>query len=134
MPALDLLRALEGVGLHLSTHGGALKVQPSSALTDETRELIRSHKTELIELLMRTQEPPEAPMSPQSLKAMKMLELDPTLHRAVVTDSVTDPDVAVVAVAVRGVGVGEILVPKDRFDGLAVLAMLERYAGNPAIH
>jgi len=72
-----------------------------------------------------TQEPPEAPMSPPSQKALTMLELNPGLHHAVVTDTTSDPDAAVVAVAVRGVGIGEILVPRGKYDGLAVLAMLE---------
>ena len=46
-------------------------------------------------------------------------------RRQRVVDSI--PDTVIVTVASRGVGVGWILVPKDRFDGLAVLAMLERH-------
>src|SRR5450755_1200016 len=99
MNAPDILLALEGMGLHLSVHEGKLRAQPRSSLTDETRGLIRAHKAELVERLQRTQEPPEAPISPPSQKALKRLELDPTLHRAVVTDTDSNPDAAIVAVA-----------------------------------
>jgi hypothetical protein len=78
--------------------------------------------------------PAAAPMSPLSMKAKGMLDLNPTLHRAVVTDATGDPEVAVLTIAVRGVGVGEILIPRGKYDGLAVMALLERYAGNPTIH
>ncbi len=129
----DLLHALERAGLHLSARDGALTVSPKSALTDETRELIRAHKTELIELLSHELPPPEE-MSPQCRKALAMLESDPDLTRAVVTDTTSMPDTVILAVAVRGVGVGEIWISQDSYDGLAVLLMLERLTTNVTTH
>ena len=76
----------------------------------------------------------EAPMSPQCRKAVAMLEADPALTRAVVTDSASLPDTVILAVAIRGLAVGEILIPKDRYDGLAVLVMLERLATGVTTH
>jgi hypothetical protein len=64
-------------------------------------------------------------VSPQSLKALKMLELDPTLRRAVVIDTDSIHAAAIVAVAVRGIGVGEVLISRNRYDGVALLALLE---------
>ena len=63
---------------------------------------------------------------------LRLTRPEAPLHRAVITDTDSIPDTVIVTVAVRGVAVGWILVPKDRFDGLAVLAMLERH--NQTIH
>jgi hypothetical protein len=134
MSAPDILLTLEGMGLHISVRDGKLLAQPRSSLTHETRGLIRAHKAELVECLRRTHEPPAAPMSSLSMEALKRFELDPTLLRAVVTDTDSNPDAAIVVVAVRGVGVGEILVPRDKYDGISLLAMIERMSSNSTLH
>src|SRR3989442_1170691 len=77
MGATDLLVSLKSMGLDLRVHDGELLAQPRSSLTDETRALIRAHKSELIDLLART--PAETPTSPLSMRAKAMLDLNPTL-------------------------------------------------------
>ena len=64
----ELLRVLEGAGLHLTAQDGVLTVHPKSALTEESRELIRAHKTALIELLSHQPAPPED-LSPHCRKS-----------------------------------------------------------------
>ena len=129
----ELLRALEGAGLHLTAQDGALTVHPKSALTEESRELIRAHKTALIELLSHQTAPPED-LSPQCRKAQAMLDAYPALDRAIATDTTTMPDTVILAVAVRGVGVGEIWISQDSYDGMAVLLMLERVSAGVTTH
>jgi hypothetical protein len=49
--APDVLSQLSALGVKLSREGDALIAQPRSALTDEVRILIRSHKAELLAVL-----------------------------------------------------------------------------------
>lgn len=51
MNASALRQHLEGEGFRLSAQGSALIVEPASALTTDTRRLIRAHKMELVELV-----------------------------------------------------------------------------------
>ena len=44
------------------------------------------------------------------------------------------PDTVILAVAIRGVGVGEIWISQDSYDGMAVLLMLERLTTNVTTH
>lgn len=52
MNVADVLAYLHTLGLHLSVAGGSLIVEPKSALTDETRALIREHKAVIMKTLM----------------------------------------------------------------------------------
>jgi hypothetical protein len=51
MGALDLIARLSALGLRLTREGDGIRVAPRSALTDEARDLIRSHKAELLAAL-----------------------------------------------------------------------------------
>ena len=46
---------------------------------------------------------------------------------AVVCDGQGEP--VPIAIAIRGVGTCEVLVPSDRYDGLMLLDILERHSG-----
>lgn len=47
----DVLVRLAALGVRLNRDGGSLIAEPRSALTDETRAMIRAHKTELLAAL-----------------------------------------------------------------------------------
>jgi ribosomal protein L37AE/L43A len=51
MLAHNLIESLSARGFTLLADDGAIKVSPSSALTEDDRQAIRDHKTELIHLL-----------------------------------------------------------------------------------
>lgn len=51
VPASDLLHRLEAIGVELSRVGGYLAAEPASLLSDADRELIRTHKAALLEIL-----------------------------------------------------------------------------------
>ena len=56
MGAADLLAQLSALGVRVALEGGdAIRVSPRSALTDETRQLIRAHKPELLASLRQSQ-------------------------------------------------------------------------------
>lgn len=51
MDAKTLLNQCFSIGVTLYTQGGKLLARPAQRLTDELRAAIKSHKTELLELL-----------------------------------------------------------------------------------
>ena len=60
MDATEILRALQGDGFELTADGGDILLEPDERLTEGTAELIRQHKSELLELL-RDGTPPRSP-------------------------------------------------------------------------
>lgn len=65
-------------------------------------------------------------MGIRQAKACGALKDNPRLNRAVITDTTSDPRYAVVSVAVRGIGVGDLLIPKAKYDPFLFLSMLEQ--------
>jgi hypothetical protein len=51
MSAIDLLGHLKSAGLRLYLTGDALRVEPKSALTEESKTLIREHRAKLVQAL-----------------------------------------------------------------------------------
>ena len=56
------------------------------------------------------------------VKALALLDADPQREVAIVAEA---GDPAHVAIAIRGVAVGEIEVAADRYDGFALLALMQ---------
>jgi hypothetical protein len=56
-----------------------------------------------------------------------MLAANPSARYALVTDTQTDPEDVVVVLAIRGRGTCELHIPRDKYDGLLLLDMIERY-------
>jgi len=57
-------------------------------------------------------------------RALAILADEPERHIAVVAEP---GDPAYVTVAIRGVAVGELTIPAERFDGFALLALMQQY-------
>jgi hypothetical protein len=48
------------------------------------------------------------------------------------SDDESEPDAVIVTLAIRGTATCELGIPKDRYDGLAILQMIEQQAsGTP---
>lgn len=60
-------------------------------------------------------------------RVLAILEGSAGVTYAVVCDGQGDP--VPVAIAIRGVGTCEVLVPRNRYDGLMLLDILERHSG-----
>lgn len=121
---MELLTRLRSAGLSLSIDGDALRVRPREALTDEIREEIRQHKTELIEALTpgATQSDGHDEAEAGRLCVIEMLNNTPGIRYAY-TNRFT-PDAVIVTLAVRGVGTCELSIPKDRWDPFLFLSFL----------
>lgn len=141
MGAPDILNVLHGMGLRLSAHGTELHVGPRTALTDDTRRLIRDHKTELLAALRQSSDfgmaegkrvqPTDCDTLPDQAaevrrqRVLAILASNPALRLAVVCDAEGDP--VPVAVAIRGKGTCEVLIPAPKFEPLALLDLVSRY-------
>jgi len=58
-----------------------------------------------------------------------MLEARPGIRYAVLTDLQADPEVAIVALAIRGQATCELHIPRDKYDGMLLLELIERHGG-----
>jgi hypothetical protein len=73
-------------------------------------------------------DPLEAPSDPavarRRARALAMLDADPDRQIVVIAEA---GDPAHVTVAIRGVAVGDLEVPAERYDAFALLALMETY-------
>jgi len=56
-----------------------------------------------------------------------MLRESPAMRYAVVTDTESDPDAVIVALAIRSRATCELLIPRNRYDGTLLLDLIERH-------
>jgi hypothetical protein len=62
-------------------------------------------------------------------RVLAMLRESPSVRYAVVTDTSSDPDAVIVALAIRGKASCELHVPRAKWDGVLFLELLERNSG-----
>ena len=56
-----------------------------------------------------------------------MLEAWPGTRYAVLTDRDSNPEVVIVALAIRGRASCELHIPRDKYDGVLLLDLIEKY-------
>ena len=127
MGAPDLLHALQGQGLRVWAKGDRLLVAPKERITDETRALIRAHKAELLAAL--SDPLPDAAAEARRQRVLAILAEKPGDQRAYLTDMEADPDAVILVLAIRGLGTCELRIPRDKWDGVLFLELLERHGG-----
>ncbi len=59
-------------------------------------------------------------------KVLAMLAENPAAQRTFLTDSETDPNNVIVALAIRHVGTCEMTIPRDRYDPFQMLTIFEK--------
>jgi hypothetical protein len=125
MGAPEVLGRLAAEGLTIRPRpDGNLEVSPRRLLTDETRRLIREHKSELLEELAG---PADTLAEARRQRVLFMLSERPSVRYAVLTDAETEPKAVIVALAIRDVGTCELRIARKKWDGLLFLEMLERH-------
>jgi hypothetical protein len=67
-------------------------------------------------------------------RVLAILEANPGFKYTVVTDTNADPGAVVVHIGIRDVGSGEIEIAEARYDGVALLALLERSSNSSTLH
>ena len=79
----------------------------------------------------------QAPLEPGAAarrrRVLAFLDGHPSIQRAVRTDVSAERGKVIVMIGLRGVGTGEVEIPTDRYDGFALMALLDKYATGGAI-
>jgi len=129
MGAPDLLARLSALGLRLAREGEAIRAAPRSALTDEARDLIRTHKAELLAALTNEGDPlPDPAAESRRQRVLAMLAERPGVRYAVVVDD-PDTDPVRLMVGIRDVATFEVEIPKSKYDPVLLLDLIERHGG-----
>jgi hypothetical protein len=118
-----LLDQFAAEGVQIEAAGGG-KLRATGKLTDATRVLIRAHKPELLAELAANDPGVDPAVERRKARVHAMLDADPNRRIAVVAEA---GDPAHVTVAIRGGQIGELTVPAERYDGFALLALMEQY-------
>jgi hypothetical protein len=129
MGAPDILGLLAAQGLTLRPRpDGNLIVSPRRLLTDEARQLIREHKAELLEALSGASDTlPDTAAEARRKQVLAMLRQRPGTRYAMLTDTKEDPQAVILALAIRDAGTCELCIPREKWDGVLFLEMLERH-------
>jgi hypothetical protein len=110
-------------GVRIELAGGG-NVRASGALTHELRAAIRANKPAILAELAANDAAIDPGTERRKARALRMLEEEPARRIAVVAEA---GDPAHVTVAIRGVAVGELEIPAERYDGFALLALMEQH-------
>lgn len=121
MGANDLIFNLRESGFSINAENSRLQIAPAKELTDELKQTIRQRKVEILCALYQEEEA----KTTRRDKAVAMLEDNPGMHRAVYTDTHTDPNIVILTIAVRHAGICEMLIPKAKYDPWQLIAILE---------
>ncbi|MBI4191556.1 MAG: hypothetical protein HY525_13585 [Betaproteobacteria bacterium] len=129
MNAPDVLARLAAAGIRLSPlPDGRLWAEPRAALNDDLRQLIRAHKVELLNAL-ESNTLPDPAVECRRQRVLEMLAQRPGTRYAAVTDIEAEPDAVILALAIRGVGTCELRIPREKYDGVLLLDLIERHSG-----
>ena len=60
-------------------------------------------------------------------RVLAMLEKSPGIKYALITDTDSDPDSVLLTLAIRGKATCEFQIPRDKYDGVLLLELLERH-------
>jgi hypothetical protein len=63
---------------------------------------------------------------------LDMLAQAPSVNHAFVCDAKAEADHVIVTVGIRGVGTCDLRIPREKYDGLAVLKLIEEHTGAAA--
>ena len=121
MGALLVHFAVDGVTIEAAGDGN-LRVR--GPLTDTLRATIREHKAAILAELAANEPVVDPDVARRRSRALAMFAEQPGRHVAVVAEAGSP---AHVTVAIRGVAVGDLEIPAERYDGFALLALMQRY-------
>jgi hypothetical protein len=121
----------DGVELALSPAGN-IKAVGDDVAVHRWLPIIRANKIDLISALRAAndgayEELPDPAAETRRRKVLAMLRESPTIKYAAVTDDQADPDAVIVTLAIRGRATCELHIPREKWDGVLFLELLERH-------
>ena len=133
-PATIIQKAqADGVTLVLSP-SGTIKLAGDREAVSRWLPIIREHKDGLLNELRAASDSvydalPDVAAEARRQRVLVMLRERPTVRYAVMTGTESDPDAVIVALAIRGRATCELLIPRDRYDGVLLLDLIDRHSG-----
>ena len=133
-PATIIQKAqADGVTLVLSP-SGTIKLAGDREAVNRWLPIIREHKDVLLSELRAASDGaydalPDAAAEARRQRVLVMLRESPAVRYAVVTDTESDPGAVIVALAIRERATCELLIPRDRYDGVLLLDLIDRHSG-----
>ena len=121
----------DGVELALLPTGN-IKAMGDDVAVHRWLPIIRANKIDLISALRAAndgayEELPDPAAETRRRKVLAMLRESPTIKYAAVTDDQADPDAVIVTLAIRGQATCELNIPREKWDGVIFLQLLERH-------
>jgi len=118
MEAAEIIEYLRDRDLTITlTDGDSLELSPAEKITHELIERLRKHKPAIIEELKREQ---------RREKVFRMLEENPGIQRAFVTDTESDWRNVILTIAIKDKYSFEMHIPKSKYDPFAMLELLKK--------
>lgn len=118
MGAPDLIFELRSKGYSIQADGDYLDISPADNLPPELVKQLKQSKADILIELQR-----EA----RRQKALAMLNKTPPVERAIITDADSDPMYVFLTIAIRGKAVGELRIPKEKYDPWQLMGLIERH-------
>jgi hypothetical protein len=143
MTPATIIRNATADGVELRVSGGSLKASGDREALTRWLPIIRENKPEILSALQGAANDDSAQPAPphadrgtdqdprkdaeRIAKVVATLEVDPALRYAVDTHADVDLEEVILSVAVRGKGTCEVRIPKSRYDGFALLELIEKH-------
>lgn len=120
----------DGVNLVLSP-AGSIKARGEGAAVYRWLPVIREHKPGIVMALRDTgdvEPQPDPATEARRQRVLAMLGEQPGIKYAVVVDD-PDTDPVILALAIRDRATCELRIPRDRYDGVLLLDLIDRHGG-----
>ena len=115
MEAIEIIEYLREQNFSVKADGDYLELSPPEKITEELIQRLRKHKPAILAELKREE---------RRQKVLTILTENPETKRAIITDLDSDPDNAILTIAIRDQYSFEMQIPKHRYDGLALLELI----------
>ncbi len=120
------------------SHGGKVAIDEADLtltapqpLPADLLQKLRAHKAELIRYF--TMEAANSdPAERRRVEVLSMLAREPSITHAFVCDDESEADYVIVTVGIRGIGTCDLRIPRETYDGLPVLELIEEHTGTAA--
>ena len=126
----SMLDAVENAGVTLRLVSGKLKAVGTPESIAKIKPYIVQHRAEIISALSLANLPESANHSPANEpieKIISNLEGDSELRYSLETHTDIEPDAVILTLAIRGKAACELRIPKSRYDGIALLELIEKH-------
>lgn len=117
MEAIEIIEYLRERDFTLKADGQYLDLAPVEKITDELIQRLRKYKSAIIAELKREE---------RRKKVLSILAANPDSQRAIVTDTESDRNSVIIAIAIRDQYAFEMQIPKEKYDAFTLLEMINK--------